>query len=244
MKRTTGRAQPRPARAGSRPHRSRPHRSRPHRAGRLVLALFALSVLVVAAACDRGGTPKPGGSTAPPSSPAAATTGATTAAPAPTGTGTAAPSTPVVTPTLSAWTTGPLRVDRSVPVPPVPQLVGIRYAAHPDEGFDRITFDFRGRLPGYELRYVSQVIADGSGQPVTVPGRRFLQIVFRPAQAHTDAGTPTVTERSKTLDLSMLRAYAINGDFEAVLSVALGLDDTVAFRVGELTGRIYVDVAA
>ena len=31
---------------------------------------------------------------------------------------------------------------------------------------------------------------------------------------------------------------------EGVVSVALGLDDVVGFRVGELPGRIYIDVAA
>jgi hypothetical protein len=44
----------------------------------------------------------------------------------------------------------------------------------------------------------------------------------------------------------MLRGYAIVGDFEGYVSVALGLDDVVGFRVGELAepNRVYVDVAA
>jgi hypothetical protein len=42
----------------------------------------------------------------------------------------------------------------------------------------------------------------------------------------------------------MIEAYAVTGDFEAVVTVVLGLDDVVAYRVGELPGRIYVDVAA
>ena len=44
-----------------------------------------------------------------------------------------------------------------------------------------------------------------------------------------------------------VKAYAISGDFEGVLTVHLGLDDVVGYRVGELPGepgRIYVDVAA
>jgi hypothetical protein len=129
----------------------------------------------------------------------------------------------------------------------VPRLIGIRSAAHPAEGFDRIVFDFSSTLPGYEVRYVDQPIADGSGEPVAVPGRRYLQIVFRPAQAHNDSGTQAVAPQAKTLDYPMMRAYAITGDFEAVLTVVLGLDDVVGYRVGELPGvpgRIYVDVAA
>jgi hypothetical protein len=138
-------------------------------------------------------------------------------------------------------------VDKTVAVPPVPRLIGIRSAPHPTEGYDRIVFDFSSTLPGYDVRYVDQPIADGSGEPVAVPGRRFLQIVLRPAQAHNDSGTQAVTPRAKTLNYPMLRAYAITGDFEATLTVALGLDDVVGFRVGELPGvpgRIYVDVAA
>jgi hypothetical protein len=41
----------------------------------------------------------------------------------------------------------------------------------------------------------------------------------------------------------MLRAYAIAGDFEGHVSVALGLNATAGYRVGELPGRIYLDVA-
>jgi hypothetical protein len=144
----------------------------------------------------------------------------------------------------ATWTSDPVKVDRdNLPVPPVPVLTNIRSAAHTTEGFDRIVFDFQGALPGYEVRYVSEVIEDGSGRTVTMPGRRFLQITMRPAQAHTDAGAATAP-RAKTLNYPMLKAYAIVGDFEGVISVALGLDDVVGFRVGELSGRIYIDVAA
>ncbi|TNH31136.1 hypothetical protein FHG89_04030 [Micromonospora orduensis] len=127
----------------------------------------------------------------------------------------------------------------------MPTLLRIRSATH--AGYDRITFDFVGALPGYEVRYVDKVVEDGSGRTVTMPGRRYVQIRFEPAQAHSDSGDTAVTPRRMPLGYPMLRGYVINGDFEAVLSVALGLDDVVAFRVGEIPGtpgRIYVDVAA
>lgn len=132
-------------------------------------------------------------------------------------------------------------------MPPVPQLLRIRSAAHPDEGYDRIVFDFARELPGYEIRYVDEVRQDGSGNLVTMPGRRFLQVRFHPAQAHTDAGAPLVSPTRDTFDHPMLRGYVLVGDFEGYVTVALGLDDVVGFRVGELPGtpgRIYVDVAA
>jgi hypothetical protein len=81
-------------------------------------------------------------------------------------------------------------VNGSAPVPPVPELLDIRSAAHPSDGYDGVTFDFRATLPGYDVRYVDKVVADASGLPVAVPGRRYLQIVFRPAQAHDESDQP------------------------------------------------------
>lgn len=147
----------------------------------------------------------------------------------------------------SEWTSGPLTVTHNPNVPPVPQLLRIRSAAHTDDGYDRIVFDFPGALPGYTVRYVDEVQEDPSGLPVDMPGRRFLLIVFTPAQAHTDEGAAQVSPRRKTLDYPMMRGYVLVGDFEGYVSVAIGLDDVVGYRVGELTGqpgRIYLDVAA
>lgn len=199
-------------------------------------AVPALGLLLMgtlgAAACHRGGSPTASPTTG---APPAATTAAP-GTPAPTG-GTAGPAS---TAPGARWSSTPVTVTHTVPVPPVPVLTGIRAAAHP--GYDRITFDIPGRIPGYDVRYVSTVVEDGSGRPVSPPGHRYLQIRFRPAQAHTDAGA-TVPKRA-TYDYPMLRGYVVNGDFEGVLTVTLGLDDVVGFRVGELSGRVYVDIAA
>jgi hypothetical protein len=143
----------------------------------------------------------------------------------------------------AAWNTGPVTVRRDPAVPPVPVVTGIRYAAHPDEGFDRIVFDISGAAPGYSARYVDEVRADPSDKVVTVPGRAYLLLVLTPAQAHRDDGTVTVSGPHR-VNLPMLRSYAVAGDFEGHVSIALGLDDVVGYRVGEAPGRIYVDVAA
>ncbi|GAA0815678.1 AMIN-like domain-containing (lipo)protein [Spirilliplanes yamanashiensis] len=183
-------------------------------------------------------SPGPSGRPSPPSSPPSArpaTPGA---------------STPVGTPapgaahwTVSPWTSGPTTVVHRPAVPPVPVVLRIRAAAHPREGFDRLVFDIRGALPGYTVRYVDEVRTDPSDRPVAVPGRRFLLVVLSPAQAHEDDGTATLSG-ARRLDLSMMRGYAVAGDFEGHVSVAIGLDDVVGYRVGELTGRIFIDVAA
>lgn len=195
-----------------------------------LLATALLPILLTTVACGRGEPTAPP-VTQPP------TTSSPTAASTPSGT-------PSTQPGGGDWTSGSVTVTHDVTIPPVPLLIDVRSAAHPEQGYDRIVFDFQGALPGYTVRYVDEVRGDPSDQPVDVPGRRFLQITFRPAQAHTDAGVPTGAARSKVFDYPMMRGYVITGDFEAVLTVAIGLDDVVGYRVGELPGSIYLDVAA
>jgi hypothetical protein len=42
----------------------------------------------------------------------------------------------------------------------------------------------------------------------------------------------------------MLESYAVVGDYEGYVSIALGLNGKAGYRIGELDGRIYVDVQA
>jgi hypothetical protein len=212
------------------------------------LAVIMVGALVLAGCGDGGADETPPASTQPPATSSPAGDGTGDGAPAP---GPASPSQPDSGGQggggESAWTSGPLTVTHNPAVPPVPQLLRIRSAAHPDEGYDRIVFDFPGALPGYTVRYVDEVREDPSDRLVNMPGRRFLLIVFTPAQAHTDEGEALVSPRRKTLDYPMMRGYVLVGDFEGYVSVAIGLDDVVGYRVGELPGqpgRIYLDVAA
>jgi hypothetical protein len=125
----------------------------------------------------------------------------------------------------------------------VPVVTNLRSAAHTESGYDRVTFDITGPIPNYSVQYVSHVVGDASGNPITVPGQAYLVIRFNPAQGHTDAGVTTVPTGPQTLNYPMLKGYAVAGDFEGVFTVALGLARTTGFRVGELSGRVYIDVA-
>lgn len=141
-----------------------------------------------------------------------------------------------------AWLSAPLNVTRDVATPPIPRVAAVRTAAHPECGYDRFVLTFTGPVPSYYIRHVTQVIADPSGKPINLPGRSYLLITLRPAQAHTDAGTTTITRRVQALDYPMLTGYALEGDFEAVINLALGLRGTASFRAGELPRLLYVDV--
>src|SRR5437773_8324057 len=65
----------------------------------------------------------------------------------------------------TSWGTAP-RVSASNALPP--ELVAVRVGRH--QGFDRVVLELRGSPPGYNVRYVPQVVQDGSGRPVPLAG--------------------------------------------------------------------------
>jgi len=95
-----------------------------------------------------------------------------------------------------------------------------------------------GGKPGYDVRYVSQIIADPSGNPVSLLGTKRLRVIIRDATAHTLPSTITP-------GCSNLRQVKKAGDFEGIVSYGLGLRRKTGFRVFRLTGptRIVIDVA-
>jgi len=129
-------------------------------------------------------------------------------------------------------------------VPPAPLITAVRTAEHRECGYDRLVLDITGRVPGYTIRYATRVTADPSGKPIALPGRRYLLIILHPAQAHTSAGSATVARTVQVLDYRVMKAYVLAGDFEGVLTLAIGLRDTASIRVRELPGRLYVDLKA
>lgn len=199
-----------------------------------VSALASAAVVVLAtgalAACGTG-APAAG-------SPAASTT---TAAPPPAGQSSASPEASTGC-DGAQWQSGPVTVTHDVSVPPVPVIKDVRVAQHPECGYDRVVLDVGGAVPGYSVRYVTGVVADASGKTIALPGVRYLLITLQPAQAHTDAGSPTVTRGIRQPRFPALASWVLAGDFEGVVRIALGLSGPASVRTGELPGRIYVDV--
>jgi hypothetical protein len=141
----------------------------------------------------------------------------------------------------SPWSTAPVSISHSVPVPPVPVVTSIRAAAHADCGYDRLVLALNGKMPSYTIRYVNRVIADASGKAISLPGSRFLVITLRPTQAHSDSGAATLPGGVVAPGFPMLLGYTVAGDSEGVVTVAVGLRGSTGIRVGELPGRLYVD---
>jgi hypothetical protein len=135
----------------------------------------------------------------------------------------------------------PITVTRNFNVPPTPVVKAVRAAKHPRCRFDRIVFDITVRNPGYSIRFVKQVIADPSGKIIKLPGKRFLLITLRPAQAHNNSGASTVPRKVRVLRFPMLKSWVLAGDFEGVVSIGVGLRAKTTVRVGELHHRLFID---
>lgn len=119
-------------------------------------------------------------------------------------------------------------------------LSAVRVAHH--AGYDRIVFEFSGRLPAYRLtpQATSRFVRDASGRPVTLRGSAGLRVVFQDA-----SGFPTYTGSADlTPSLPVVREVARLGDFERVLSWGVGLSSAACTRVAELSSppRLVIDV--
>ncbi|WP_432565166.1 GerMN domain-containing protein [Kineococcus sp. SYSU DK003] len=128
--------------------------------------------------------------------------------------------------------------------PPTPTLVGIRAAHH--TGYDRLVFDFHGGLPSrITTGYVGELLGDGSGLPVPLPGQAKLQIRFEGTDAHDEAGAPTAPG-ALALPLPNAMSLVRAGDYEAVTTYGVGLALRQPYRVFTLRSpdRVVLDVDA
>ncbi len=171
-----------------------------------------------------------------PSSPAA-TAPSTTSPPSPAGThpSTAPTSKPSVQPG------GPMSVCSQ----PGSYLTAVNTGQH--TGYDRVVFQFSGKVPGYTVVRVKTVYSDPKGDQVALAGQSYLRVVFHPASAvcqqplHETYTGPAVL----TPYYPQLLTVAAAGDFEGVLSFGLGLAAQGGYHVFTLTNpdRLVIDVS-
>lgn len=113
-------------------------------------------------------------------------------------------------------------------------------------GYDRVAFTFReAALPGYTIRYAERPIRQcGSGRPVELAGNARLEVQFAGAQAHTQAGTSTLSARALTERHPAIREAVLTCDFEGRVVWGLGLAERSAYRILRDTtaGKIAIDV--
>ncbi len=132
----------------------------------------------------------------------------------------------------------------SATVPTNPAMTNIRTGLN--NGFDRVVLDMTHGQPTVNYSYVDELIADGSGDIVWLTGESFVSVVATPAGAHDDNGNRTYTgpEKFRTRNLRNVMAIALTGDYEAYLSIGLGIRYQSWVRVFTLTSpsRIVIDV--
>lgn len=142
---------------------------------------------------------------------------------------------------LSEWTAG--IIDRPRPDLPAARLVAVRTGIH--EGFDRVVFEFEGRVPGYHIEYIDQPVRKcGSGKVAPLAGDGWLEVRMYPANAHTEEGQPTVADRERMPNLPVLWELELTCDFEAVVAWVLGVESPNRYQVRELSSppRLVIDV--
>ncbi|MGO4803968.1 hypothetical protein AB4089_02445 [Arthrobacter sp. 2MCAF15] len=213
---------------------------RNRRTGSRTAGLGTLALLMVLTACTTP-APQPAAGSPPPSQ---SPTTTATARPLPTGdadeTAPPQPGDKVISSTVAHdWSvpgpTTPIHTDHQNPVPiapppasPLPALYAIGAGQHPSDTppYDQLSFRFSGGFPSYDLEVVPELVADGSGLPIPMPGTgTILEVTFRGAQSHTADGTAsTVTSAPPpAIGYQALTSYAPAGDFEGVLSYGIGV---------------------
>jgi hypothetical protein len=104
---------------------------------------------------------------------------------------------------------------------------------------DRVAFSFAADRPGYRVGYVPAEQAeteDGSGRRIPVAGRVYLVVRLEPAATARIAGeelqfTYKGPRRLAAAETRHVREVVKTGDFEAVVTWVIGLDERRPFRI-------------
>lgn len=112
--------------------------------------------------------------------------------------------------------------------------------------YDRLVLDLKGKVRGYDVRYVSAVYTEGQGKHVPLSGAADLRIIVR-----TGNSTYNPSNRTHAVGVSGYRTFrqvAYLGSFEGQTSFGLGVRARLPFRTFVLDGpgtgsRLVIDVA-
>ncbi|MER6781440.1 MULTISPECIES: hypothetical protein [unclassified Streptomyces] len=121
-----------------------------------------------------------------------------------------------------------LAAPASAAVRPTPLVVNARWGGHCT--YDRIVIDLRGYVPRATVTRVPRLVHDGSGAPVPLAGKHFLQIRLHPAAAHDRAGESAYRgPKPVTIRLPRLKGLALTGDFEGYVTFGAAFDAKPSF---------------
>ncbi len=163
--------------------------------------------------------------------------------------------TPTPTPVPTAAPAAACRAGWGSTAKAVPELgpaplVAVRTGA--DRCVDRIEFEVDGPAAGYSVSYVDEVVQDGSGTVLAVPGGARLQVRLN-HPAYDDAGRATLPGRAgeplpSVSGYRSLRSVVFAGSFEGYTVYGVGVRARLPFRTSVADGsaarsRIVVELA-
>lgn len=119
---------------------------------------------------------------------------------------------------------------------------------------ERVVFEFKTSEagPGYEVSYKPADVAkteDGSGNQLAIAGGSFLIVRIAPAMTAEIDGedvNPTYTGPREIVpqDTSFIREIEKTGDFEGIVTWAIGLDSKRPFTVDASQDRLTVEIGS
>ena len=119
--------------------------------------------------------------------------------------------------------------------------------------FDRLVIDINGKAAGYNVRYVSKVVQDGSGLLINLRGGAFLHVTAHSPSYDGATGKATFTPASRfevtnVSNYNTFRQVAWAGSYEGHTSLGLGVRARLPFKVFTLAGpgnasKLVIDVA-
>lgn len=128
---------------------------------------------------------------------------------------------------------------------PLPRLTSVTTGQH--GGYDRVVFQFSGKVPAHTVERVTAVYHDPKGDQVPLAGQSYLRVIF-----HGTAAVSQQPLRQAYTGPSVFTPYyprlltvANAGDFEGVLSFGLGLAAPGGYHAFTLTrpDRLVIDVS-
>ncbi|MGB7963122.1 MAG: hypothetical protein WCF12_09235 [Propionicimonas sp.] len=118
--------------------------------------------------------------------------------------------------------------------------------------YDRLVIDLKGKIKGYDVRYVNGVYTEGEGRRVPLSGDADLRIIVK-APAYDSHGHATYHPDSRTRAVSVsgfqtFKQVAFLGSFEGQTSFGVGTRARLPFRTFTLDrpgggSRLVIDVA-
>jgi hypothetical protein len=141
----------------------------------------------------------------------------------------------------AVWSSGP----RALPRPRgAGQAVLIQVRTGRHDGFDRVAFEFRDGLPGYQVGYVEEVVS-AAGAPVGLRGEAFLLVTFDGARASEPGGGATFQLAKPRPGYRSIKHVQLVDDAGGRVRFGIGLGGVAGYKASELPpDRMYVDVAA